>query len=113
VKARGSGKGARFVKNPVDFHALLEHWNKKHFELNWRTDLMNLPGDREILGQILKADAELQQNKDDLRAREVAKVKNPRKKGNVKATVVMSMYSGMEMFDHLFDKVTTIYDYTT
>lgn len=104
VKIRGAAKGARFVKNPVDFHALLEHWNKKHANLDWRTNLMDLPDDREVLGQIVKADAELQQTKADLRAREEAKTKNPRKKGNAKAPVVLAMYNGMDVFDQLFNK---------
>lgn len=104
VKSRGSAKGARYVKNPVDFHDLLEHWNKKHLGLNWSTDLLDLPDDCDVLGQILRADAELQHNQAALRAREEAKAKNPRKKGNSKATVVLAMYNGMEVFDRLFDK---------
>jgi hypothetical protein len=104
VKARGAAKGARFVKNPVDFHALLEHWSKKHTNLDWRTNLMDLPDEREVLGQIKKVDAELQQTKADIRAREEAKTKNPRKKGNAKASVVLAMYNGMDVFEQLFNK---------
>jgi hypothetical protein len=104
VKARGAPKGARYVKNSVDFHELLEHWTKKHPGLDWRSDLMDIPDDCEVLGLILKADAELQQNKAALLARDEAKVKNPRKKGNAKATVILAMYDGMEVFDRLFDK---------
>jgi hypothetical protein len=104
VKARGAPKGARYVKNSVDFHELLEHWSKKHAGLDWRYDMMDLPDDCEVLGLILKADAELQQNKAALQARDEAKVKNPRKKGNAKATVILGMYNGMEVFDRLFYK---------
>lgn len=102
VKARGAPRGVRYVENSVDFHELLEHWSKKHLGLDWTSDLMDLPDDRELLGQILKADAELQQNKVALLARDEAKVKKRRK--NAKATVILAMYDGMEVFDRLFDK---------
>ena len=104
VKARGAPKGARYVKNSADFHELLDHWSKKHPGLDWVSDLMDLPKDCEVLDQIRKADVELQKNKAILQARDEAKVKNPRKKGNAKATVILAMYDGMEVFDRLFER---------
>jgi hypothetical protein len=65
---------------------------------------MDLPKDCEVLDQIRKADVELQKSKAILQARDEAKVKNPRKKGNAKATVILAMYDGMEVFDRLFDR---------
>ena len=94
----------KFIKSPVQFHELEDHFQKKHSQLDWTVDLMALPSSTELQDQIVACDAELERHKGEIQAREEARKGTAKKRANAKASVVLSTPRGMDVFDTLYLK---------
>ncbi len=94
----------KFIKSPVHFHELEEHFEKKHAGYDWTIDLMDLPSGEQLLDLILDGDNELKEKQELVRAREAAAKISLRKKPCPKAKVVLSTPTSMEVFDRLYLK---------
>ena len=97
----------KFARTPQPFHALIEHFERKHSDIvtggsNWVTDLLDLPSDSELLDQMVKADAELDAKKEEVRAKEAARSKTPRKKPILKAHLLLSTPPALDLFGKLY-----------
>ena len=94
----------KFIKSPVPFHELEEHFVKKHARLDWTTDMMDLPSDTELLEQIINEDAALREKKDVIQAREQARRSKAKKRPSPKSAVVLNTQAAMDVFDVLYPR---------
>jgi len=92
----------KFIKSPVHFHELEEHFDKKHVGYDWTVDMMDLPSGEQLLDLLRESDANLKKEQDSVRAREAAAKISLRKKPSPKAQVVLSTPTSMEVFDRLY-----------
>ena len=92
----------KFIKSPVHFHELEEHFDKKHVGYDWTVDMMDLPSGEQLLDLLRDSDANLKKEQDSVRAREAAAKISLRKKPSPKAQVVLSTPTSMEVFDRLY-----------
>ena len=92
----------KFIKSPVQFQQLEEHFNKKHSDMDWTVAMMNLPSDTQLLDNITEADAKLEDDKTKIAAREKARAATTRRKQCGKSKVTLDATPAMDVFDVLF-----------
>lgn len=95
----------KFIKSPVHFHELEEHFEKKHANCDWTTDMMDLPSGEQLRDLILEGDAALKEQQEAVRAREEAAKNSLRKKPSPKAQVTLTTPTSMEVFDKLYVRI--------
>ncbi|KAL9112452.1 MAG: hypothetical protein Q9227_003294 [Pyrenula ochraceoflavens] len=97
----------KFARTPQPFQVLVEHFERKHADpqqlgYNWVTELLHLPSDVGLLQQILKADAALDAKKEEVRLKQAARSKTPRKKPVSKAALTLGTPQSMDLFERLY-----------
>lgn len=94
----------KFIKSPVQFHELEEHFQRKHSDGDWTIDMMDLPDGPQLLDLIVDGDAELATNQALVLAREEIAKRSLRKRPCPKANVTLSTPKSMDIFDTLYIK---------
>ena len=92
----------KFIKSPVQFQQLEEHFDKKHSDLDWSVAMMELPSDTQLLDIIIESDAKLADDKTKIAAREKARAATARRKTCGKSKVILEATRAMDVFDVLF-----------
>ena len=119
----------KFIKSPVQFHELEEHWEKKHahshahsnsssaasasngnsssstsaVSKHWTTHMMDLPSEAQLLTIVEEEDKRLEEQKRAIKEREASIPNAIRKKANAKAPVVLGTPRARDVFDILFE----------
>jgi len=92
----------KFIKSPVHFHELEEHFEKKHVNCDWTTDMMQLPSGEELQDLIVAGDSALKEEQKKAQKREMAAKNSVKKKPFPKAQVTLSTPTSMEVFNTLY-----------
>ncbi|EXJ63647.1 uncharacterized protein A1O5_11408 [Cladophialophora psammophila CBS 110553] len=105
----GEDNGPRAVqksKQKKTMYALKNHWAASHRDapVGWGQGMMDLPGEDEVLQQIVQVDKKLQSQKDALAERARKLSTNIRKRPKSKSSVVLQMRLAAEVLDELFPR---------
>jgi hypothetical protein len=90
---------------PESLSKLKEHFDKTHSAHDWTVSLMDLPSDVQLAGILQDSDERLRKEKDATREREASLAKNPRKKADPNAKMILQKPEAMWVFDELFPRV--------
>jgi hypothetical protein len=94
----------KFIKAPIHFHELEAHFEKKHENRDWTTDMMDLPSGEQLLDHMIEGDAALEREQAEVRDREESVKNSLRKKPCPKAQIILSKPASMRVFDTLYMK---------
>jgi hypothetical protein len=94
----------KFIKAPIHFHELEAHFEKKHENRDWTTDMMDLPSGEQLLDHMIEGDAALEREQAEVRDREESVKNSLRKKPCPKAQIILSKPASMSVFDTLYIK---------
>jgi hypothetical protein len=92
----------KFIKAPVHFVELEAHFEKKHENRDWTTDMMDLPSGEQLLDHMMEGDAALEAQKAEVREREESVKNSLRKKPCPKAQTILNKPTSMSVFDTLY-----------
>ena len=92
---------------PESLTKLREHFDKTHSLHDWTVSLMDLPSDTQLARTLKDADEELRKEKRATEEREASLAKNPRKKADPNAKIILQKPEAMAIFDELFPKLGT------
>jgi hypothetical protein len=95
----------KFIKAPIHFHELEAHFEKKHENRDWTTDMMDLPSGEQLLDRMIEGDTALEAQKAEVRDREESVKNSLRKKPCPKAQITLSKPASMSAFDTLYIKI--------
>ena len=98
-------RSTKFIKAPIQFDELEAHFEKKHENRDWTTDMMDLPTGEQLLDRMLEEDAALEAQKREVRDREESVKCSLRKKPSAKAQIILERPSSMSVFETLYVRV--------
>lgn len=90
---------------PETLPKLKEHFEKTHGGHDWTLSLMDLPSDTQVTSILHDADEQSLKEKRATEEREASLAKNPRKKADPNAMMILRRPEAMAIFDELFPKV--------
>ena len=94
----------KFIKAPIHFDELEAHFEKKHENRDWTTDMMDLPSGEQVLDLMIEGDAALEEEQREVREREESVKNSLRKKPCPKAKNILNTPASMSVFEALFIK---------
>ena len=95
----------KFLKAPIQFDELEAHFEKKHEDHDWITDMMDLPTGEQLLDGMLEEDAALETQQREVRDREESVKCSLRKRPSAKAQMILNKPSSMSVFETLYIKI--------
>jgi hypothetical protein len=84
---------------------LQTHFSKIHSAHDWTKSFLDLPSDTQLAKALEDADEELKREKRATKEREASLAKNPRKKADPTAKVILEKPEASKIFDELFPRV--------
>ena len=84
---------------------LQTHFSKIHSAHNWTDSFLDLPSDTQLAKALEDADEELKREKRATEEREASLAKNPRKKADPTAKVILEKPEACKIFDELFPRI--------
>lgn len=94
----------KFIKAPIHFHELEAHFERKHENRDWTSDMMDLPSGEQLLDHMIEGDAVLEAQQAEVRDREESVKNSLRKKPCPKAQIILSKPASMSVFESLYVK---------
>lgn len=91
---------------PESLTKLKEHFVKTHGSYAWIESLMHLPSDTQLASILIDTDEGLRKEKRATEERQASLTKNPRKKADPNAKMILQRPEAMAVFDELFPKST-------